>query len=465
MPVKRFHLFAALSLLGSFALCPAAPAETLQGAVQRTIESNPDVRAVAHNRLARDQEVKQARSGFFPTADLEAGAGKDYVEKPFDDDLEPWQVRLGLRQNLFTGFATMNEVDRQKARVQSGAWEVRSTTDNTALKTSEVYLEVLKNEAILALARENLTLHERIADQIRLRSESGVDRRADNDQIQSRLNLARSNVVVTEQNLLDAQTNYLAVVSHMPAQLSRPEIDEHLLPASLEEAEEQALAAHPQLRSANADIEARRKQDEVAKSPFMPTVDFELDQLYEEDTNYSSYYDEDKEREDLRLFLRLRYNLFNGWKDVARKQETFELVNEAQEIRNHTHRQVIESIRLSWRAHEAAKKKVEYLRQRQQFAAATASAYTKQWNIGERTLLDVLDAEAERIDAARQLTTAEYEGLYAHFRVLNGTGRLIPALQLAWPEEGAVDEEEAPARAEEPQPEPTRVSMNTIKIQ
>ena len=465
MPVKRFHLFTALSLLGSFALCPAAPAETLQEAVQRTIESNPDVRAVAHNRLARDQEVKQARSGFFPTADLEAGAGKDYVEKPFDDDLEPWQVRLGLRQNLFTGFATMNEVDRQKARVQSGAWEVRSTTDNTALKTSEVYLEVLKNEAILALARENLTLHERIADQIRLRSESGVDRRADNDQIQSRLNLARSNVVVTEQNLLDAQTNYLAVVSHMPAQLSRPEIDEHLLPASLEEAEEQALAAHPQLRSANADIEARRKQDEVAKSPFMPTVDFELDQLYEEDTNYSSYYDEDKEREDLRLFLRLRYNLFNGWKDVARKQETFELVNEAQEIRNHTHRQVIESIRLSWRAHEAAKKKVEYLRQRQQFAAATASAYTKQWNIGERTLLDVLDAEAERIDAARQLTTAEYEGLYAHFRVLNGTGRLIPALQLAWPEEGAVDEEEAPARAEEPQPEPTRVSLNTIKIQ
>ena len=465
MPVKRFHLFAALSLLGSFALCPAAPAETLQEAVQRTIESNPDVRAVAHNRLARDQEVKQARSGFFPTADLEAGAGKDYVEKPFDDDLEPWQVRLGLRQNLFTGFATMNEVDRQKARVQSGAWEVRSTTDNTALKTSEVYLEVLKNEAILKLARENLTLHERIADQIRLRSESGVDRRADMDQIQSRLNLARSNVVVTEQNLLDAQTNYLAVVSHMPAQLSRPEVDEQLLPANLEEAEEQALAAHPQLRSANADIEARRKQDEVAKSPFMPTVDFELDQLYEEDTNYSSYYDEDKEREDLRLFLRLRYNLFNGWKDVARKQETFELVNEAQEIRNHTHRQVIESIRLSWRAHEAAKKKVEYLRQRQQFAAATASAYTKQWNIGERTLLDVLDAEAERIDAARQLTTAEYEGLYAHFRVLNGTGRLIPALQLAWPEEGAVDEEEAPARAEEPQPEPTRVSLNTIKIQ
>ena len=98
-------------------------------------------------------------------------------------------------------------------------------------------------------------------------------------------------------------------------------------------------------------------------------------------------------------------------------------------------------------------------------AASTASAYTKQWNIGERTLLDVLDAEAERIDAARQLTTAEYEGLYARYRILNGTGRLIPALQLAWPEEGAVDDENPPAQAEEPQPEPTRVSLNTIKVQ
>ena len=167
MPVKRFHFLAALSLLGSFALCPAVSAETLQEAVKRTIESNPDVRAVAHNRLARDQEVKQARSGFFPTADVEAGAGKDYVAKPFDEDLEPWQVRLGLRQNLFAGFSTMNEVDRQKARVQSGAWEVQSTADNTALKTSEVYLEVLKNEAILKLAQENLTLHERIAARLR----------------------------------------------------------------------------------------------------------------------------------------------------------------------------------------------------------------------------------------------------------------------------------------------------------
>ncbi|MCL2459003.1 MAG: TolC family protein, partial [Desulfobulbus sp.] len=200
-------------------------------------------------------------------------------------------------------------------------------------------------------------------------------------------------------------------------------------------------ANHPQLKSAMADLEARRKQDEVAKSPFMPIIDLEADKVWEQDTYLSDYYDGDK-REDLRIFLRLRYNLFNGWKDDARKSETLHLINEAREIKNHTNRQVVESTRLSWQAYEASLKRINYLRHRMQFAASTASAYTKQWNIGQRTLLDVLDAEAERIDSARQLVTAENDALYAEYRILNSIGKLIPSLDLQWPEEGAVKDQE-----------------------
>lgn len=446
MVAKKFWAILALTLMGGATAGVAVQAETLQEAVKTMIESNPDVRSVAYNRLARDQEVRQAKAGYFPTVDFEAGTGKDYYDKPIDEDLDPRQVRLGLRQNLFAGLSTMNEVERQKARVQSEAYVVRSTADNTALKVTDVYLEVLKNQAIVELAKENLTLHQRIADQIKLRSESGVDRLADMDQVQSRLNLAQSNLVVAEQNLFDAQTNYNAVVGHLPTQLSRPESPSALIPASLEEAEQIALAGHPQLKSANADLEARRKQDEVAKSPFMPIIDFEVDKIWEEEVSTGYSYSGD-EREDLRLFLRFRYNLFNGWRDDARKAETVHLISEAQEIKNHTHRQVVESIRLSWRAHEAAKKKTNYLNQRLQFAAKTASAYTKQWNIGQRSLLDVLDAEAERIDSARQLVTAEYEGLYAQYRILNGTGKLIPSLNLLWPAEGSVDNDDNAAIA------------------
>jgi len=460
MALKKHCTIFALLLMNGLLAGQVADAQTLQEAVGQIITTNPDVRSMGHNRLGRDEEVRQARAGYFPTLDFEAGTGRDYVDKPFDGDTTPQLVRIGVRQNIFAGLSTMNEVARQKARVESQAYIVRSTADNTALKATNVYLEVLKNQAIVDLAQENLTIHQRIADQIKLRSESGVDRLADMDQIQSRLQLAYANLVVAEQGLLDAQANYNAVIGNLPSQLTRPDSPAPLLPPSREEAERLAIANHPQLKSAVFDLEARRKQDEVAKSPFMPIIDFEADKVWEKDTYLNDYYYGD-EREDLRLFLRFRYNLFNGWKDEARKKETAHLINEAREIKNHTHRQVVESLRLSWQAYEASRKKTNYFRQRQQFAANTATAYTKQWNIGQRTLLDVLDAEAERIDSGRQLVTAEYDGLYAGYRILNSIGKLIPSLNLQWPEEGAVNDREYDLSSD---PETSTLTQSPQKI-
>lgn len=431
--VKRLVRMAVL--LSLFPVC--VQAETLQEAVQSVVERHPDVRSAAHNRLARDKEVVQARSGYYPQLNVEAGAGYDDVDKPIDAELNPWEARISLRQNLFAGFSTVNEVARQKARVKSQAFLTQSSAENTALETIKTYLEVLKNQEYKALADENLVLHERIGDQIGLRSKSGVGRGADQSQIQSRLGLARSNVVVTEQNLIDAQTNYQALVGHAPANLSMPQSVVELLPKSLSDAEQRAIADHPTLKSAIADLKARFKQDETAKNTFWPIVDLEIDKIFEDATSYS--YDE---REDLRLFLRLRYNLFNGWKDKARKEETEELIREAIEIKNHTFRQVIESIRLSWQAFQSANRRIAYLKEQLQYSTSTANAYTQQWNINERTLLDVLDAEAERIDAARQLVTAEFDGLYAHYRLLNGMGKLIPSLGLNLPEESIADEDD-----------------------
>ena len=308
MAAKKLSTILALTFLSGIALTPVSYSETIQDAVKTMIETHPDVLSAGYNRLGRDEEVRQAKAGYFPTLGIEAGVGKDWVQKPDPSgDVSPQQIRIGLRQNIFAGFSTLNEVDRQKARVNSQAYVVQSTVENTALKTINVYLEVLKNEALLKLAQENLLLHQRISDQIKLRSDSGVDRKADMDQVRSRLSLAQSNVVVTEQNLSDAQTNYYALVGHLPVQLSRPVGSEALLPATLEKAEQSALAAHPQLKSAAADLAARNAQDKVSKSAFMPIIDFELDKIYSRDNDYQSI-NNSLEQEDVRAFVRLRYN-------------------------------------------------------------------------------------------------------------------------------------------------------------
>ncbi len=420
-------------LLGAYSL----HAETLTEAVDEVIKTNPEVRTIAHNRLARDQEVIQARSGYMPQFDVSAGIGTQEIYEPFDNTLTPSQIRLSLRQNVFTGFADVNEVDRQEARVRSAAYFLQGTTQNLALKTSRVFLDVLRQQELLALSQENLETHLRISDQINMRSESGVGSKADSEQVLGRVALAQSNVVVTQTNLFDSKSNYLAVVGHLPAELEKPTAPDEMMPESLDHAEQVAIDKHPTLKSAESDIEARREQHEVAKAPYMPVIDLEIDRTWEDEYDRVEGKDED-----LTAIIRLRYNLFHGFKDKARRVETAQQISEAQEIRNNTHRQVIESIRLSWMAYQAVVDRIKYLEDRVVATKATAQAYIKQFNIGKRTLLDVLDTEAELINAKIDLTNANYDGLFAQYRILNGTGQIVDALFLKMPEESYVDDDD-----------------------
>ena len=413
----------------------ALQAETLKEAVDTMLQTHPEIRSIAHNRLGRDQEVRQAKMGYYPKVDFIAGWGIREIQEPdvADDSLDPAQYTLSLRQNLFTGLATKNEVDRQKARVKSEAYTLQGSSENTALRTTEVFLNVLRQEELKRLSDENLETHLRISDQIKMRSDSGVASKADSDQASGRVALAEANVIATKTNVLDAYTNYQAVVGHLPVDLEVPVAPDSLMPASVEEAESAAIKQHPTLKSAEADLEARNKQYEVAKAPFMPIVDIEVDKYWEEEVD-TIYKDEE-----LVAMLKVRYNLFQGFKDQARRAETAELISEAREIRNNTHRQVIESIRLSWMAYQAVLDRIKYLEDRVTATVDTAQSYNQQFNLGKRTLLDVLDTEAEVIDAKKALVEAKYDGLFAQYRILNGLGLLVKSFDLTYPKEAEVD--------------------------
>lgn len=418
--------------------------ETLPEAVGEVIQSNPQIRSQAYNRLARDEEVTQAKAAYWPKLDFVAGTGVEDIQKPEEEDFDPVELRLSLRWNLFTGFATMNEVDRQNARVRSSAYRLQGISENIALETARVYLDVLRREELKELAEENLLTHLRISDQIKLRSESGVGSQADAEQVAGRVSLAQSNVVVTETNLLDAKTNYLAVVGHMPGDLMKPAEPNDMMPVSIDEAESLAVEGHPTLKSAMADLEAREEQNAVAESPYWPKIDFEVDQNWDEDVD-----GEVGEQESTLAMVRLRYNLFNGFGDEARRVETKKLVEEAREIKNNTHRQVIESVRLSWMAYQSVLDRIKYLEDHVASSTATSESYVKQFDLGKRTLLDVLDTEAEVIEAKRDLINATYDGLFSQYRILGGMGQLVHALDQQWPEESVV-ENEAEENEEEP---------------
>lgn len=440
--LKRKHMVVAI--LGGLvvAAAPSVSAQTLQEAVQETLQTNPDVLVYVNERMARDQQIKQARSGYLPTVDVLAGVGREDSDNPntrargYSDGVELTRREVGvvLRQTVFDGFATPREVDRQRARVESSAFGVYSAAENTALRAAEVYLEVLRRAEALAIAKESLKSHERINDQIKLRSASGVDKKADLEQITGRLALAQSNVVAAEVNLQDAETNFLRVVGAMPENLIKPTITDELLPKSMDEAIEQAVSSHPTLMSADADIKAAQAQHEAAAFGYYPRVELELSRTWDENLDGL-----EGDNEETLAMLRLRYNLFRGGYDSSRRGQTTHLLNEAREVRNNTHRQVVESIRLSWMAHKAAESQLLYLEQHVKSTENTRDAYQKQFNIGQRTLLDVLDTETEVFDAKRAYLDAQYDGLFAKYRILNGMGRMVTSVGVNLPPQTKLD--------------------------
>ena len=420
-------------------------AQSLMDVVKETLTTNPDVQISISQRNAVEQEMKQAKAGFFPSADINVGHGWETSNNPTTrgrgdgtSNLDRSEAEIIIRQLLFDGFATESEFDRQRARVNSRAYTTFGTSEVIALKAIEAYLDVLRQQKLVAYAQENLAAHQKTHDQISKRSERGVGRQSDVQQTLGRLALARTNLMAEENNLRDALFNFERIVGKKPDGLSEPDSIEKLMPASLDDAIAMALADHPTLKSAEADVDAARMQQKAANALFYPRIHLEISGSENNDLDGIPGPNRDGQ-----IMVRGRYNLTGG-RDMARREETAYLLNEAVEVKNNTRRQVIESIQLSWHAYQTAKQQLENFRIHVDASQKARDAYKKQFNIGQRTLLDLLDSENElftaRIDYANSINALTF----ATYRILAGTGQLLQTMDIAPPQEIATVSKDQP---------------------
>lgn len=432
MRFKKGNIIGTLFLMAPIFL----PAETLVGAVEAVIKTNPNVLASVNERNAVAEEINQARAGYFPTIDLTVGTGWEMTDSPItqgETHLNRDEASLQLRQMLFDGLETKNEVRRHTARTDSRAYNVVGISEDKALEAIEAYLNVLRSQKLVDLAATNFEAHQRTHDQIKLRSEYGVGRKADMDQSNGRLALARANLIAEQSNLIDAETIYLRVVGLAPKNLSEPNSPRNLIPETLDEAIAQALENHPVLKSAMADVESTHAQHDTAQSSFFPRIDFELGTTSNNDVDGIS-----GTNKDITAMFRLRYNLLNGGRDSARRGETAYLINQATEIRNNTHRQVEQSTRLSWNALSTVDLQKEYFELHVHSSERSRDAYQQQFNLGQRTLLDLLDSENEVFSARQAYVNSQYDELFALYRILNSMGILLTSLNVSLPDTSAI---------------------------
>ena len=353
-----------------------------------------------------------------------AGYGREGTDSPSTgnrwETLNRGESSVRLRQMVFDGFATSSEVGRQQATVNSRAYSLLGASERTALTVAQVYLDVLTRREMVRLAEDNLRSHERIYDQIKLRTARGVGRLADLDQAEARLAQARNNLITEQTNLADAKTNYLSVVGQLPDELSSPAPFVDLLPANLDEARQQMVESSPILRSAESDIAAAEKQYEAAKSTFYPRFDAELGRTADNDLDGMNGHNNEWQ-----AMLRMSFNLYAGGSNKADLESKSYLTNQALDIRNNALRQLNEELGLAWNAMDNANAQLPIAQQYVDHSNSVRTAYQKQFSLGERTLLDLLDSENELFTAQRRLTEVKNIQLFTQYRIKATIGQLL----------------------------------------
>ena len=429
----RLLVVAIAAAVGS--MSSIAVAESLEQSVATTMLNHPQIKEAYDLYLARTHQIDQARAGYKPKVDLSAGVGPEWINAVGASDrtdLTRKDAGITLRQMLFDGFDTSNNVDRTTSEAKAQRLTLFSTAEDVALRVTQVYLNVLKQQEIYDLSKENLATHEQILSDITKRTTSGVGSSADLTQIQGRVARAYSNMAAAQNNLDDAKAEYIRVVNSEPTDLVAPTAEGITLPATLDEALKKATTNNPVILSSNEDIEAAKYQHEGAKANNYPKVNVEAGQTWYDDADGVK-----GNKDEASVMLRVRYNLYDGGADDANIQATSALYSQAKDIHQNAYRQVEEGTRLAWQAMQTLRSQKEYQQQHVEYSYETVRAYRQQFTLGQRTLLDVLNTENELFEARSSLVTTQYDELYAQYRILNATGVLLDSMKVQKPAEWA----------------------------
>lgn len=421
--MKRFLTVLSLSALVS----GSAFALTLEDAMHNVVATHPEILERIRDFRAVTQDKNIAFSGYLPTLDFTAAAGR---EKSTNNNTNYQDVYLSrtemafiLQWNLFRGGADQLNVSRQDSRISAASFRVMEVINEKTLETAQVYLAALKQRQLLTLAQENVQTHERLYEQIQQRINAGIGAQSELEQAASRLALAESNLVATQNNFNDAVVNFEKVYGESinPEAFTDP-VNGSSIPENFAILLEQGQQHNPSLKVQRANIDVATKNYHMSKAAYLPTVDLEVKQAWNKniggvrgDNDASS------------IMLRFTYNLYNGGADKATRQKRISELAKEKEVFSMMERQNKERLGLAWNAFTMIDQQMGYLERHRDLSQKTLALYNEEFNLGRRTLLDILDTEGEYYSAQRELTNAKYDRIFAKYRIFEQTGTLLQA--------------------------------------
>ena len=406
---------------------------TLQDATREAVLNNPGVLNAFHSYQAASNETRVAWGRYLPRVDLEGAYGKEYrdgrqIVNQFGDDYDFTRdrVSLALTQMLFDGFETRNDVRRLNHAARTRYYEVQQASEQIASEVSRAYFDVLRHRELTSLSEQNYATHRVYYDQIERRTAAGVSRRVDLEQAAGRLALAESNLLTDTTNLYDVSRRYQRIVGTEPSpNLEEPRLPENRLPGTLNDTLLQAYAESPLMNAAVANVWSAQANADRVKARNLPRFDIRARQdIWHDKDNFDGRYEEGV------IELVMTYNLYNGGSDQALRTQRLLESNVAMDVRNETCRNIRQDISISYNNMQRLEEQLIYLDRHQLSIEKAREAYRRQFDIGQRTLLDLLDTENEYYEARRAYTNGRFDHAIAYATTLAGTGQLVDTLSV-----------------------------------
>ena len=399
-------------------------ASDIKSDISALLNTNPDVKVALDKFLIQKKQIKAAKSEFLPKVDfnLQGGFAKAgrFKSDVVDVTYRYYKAALVLTQNLFNGYASEGKLNFQKIKAIAFAFKYINTANNITQKGIKAYLDVLKANKLYKNGLENLKITKSILEKVKELYKGGMTTKSEVTKIESQYYLAKSNVLILKNKLNQAINNFEKIFGFKPNNLN---FDLSLnLPANLKDAYELAMQNNPAIKSAKFNIKALNEYQKVVDKNFYPTLDFQLKQNYNDVSDKNPY---DSADDRFIASLNLNYNIFNGYKDKVNSQINKVKINTAINTLEKIKREIKANLFNAWDLKDTLSKRLNDLQQYEKYSQKTLELYQKEFNMGRRTLLELLTAQNDLYKAKNEIIKTHYNLLYTKAQILNLTGNLV----------------------------------------
>ncbi|WP_246255492.1 TolC family protein [Parasphingorhabdus flavimaris] len=438
MRISKMKWLAFGSAISALVASNPVSAQTVElvEAVEAALESNPEINQAIQNKEAIEFEREQAQGLFWPRISVEGQAGarklKNVTRRALgiaNQTLYPAELSISGEWTILDGGRRSGELKRQAARTDGAALRVEERSEFIALQVARQYLDLLLQQRIVAASDDNITFHRNLVTDLSEGVRQGSISIADQQQAEERMQAALVRRTEAEEDMVNATIALRSLTGLSISDVAMPGSSRSNVAPTLADAVSLARTGNPKVQEAKADVDAAHAMVQKAKADLAPTIGVEARARAGDDVDGFR-----GRTSDYMAMVVMRWNIFDGGINRAKVQEMVRRASEARFRLHEMDREAESEARTSWNRLTTQGKLLEELSQQGRVSDDLLISYRQQFNVGRRSLLDVLDAQNTRYNVQVRTETARFSEMFAEFQLLAATNQLLEALNLGAPE-------------------------------